>query len=59
MVSISRQAADDHFGWLAGVCAIDVPASSTLTREQMGWQPAQPGLIADLDHGHHFQTTLA
>jgi hypothetical protein len=30
------------------------PASSPLTRERLGWEPVQPGLIADLDKGHHF-----
>jgi hypothetical protein len=33
---------------------VDQPASSTLTRELLGWQPAQPGLIEDLDKGHYF-----
>jgi hypothetical protein len=32
------------------------PASSTLTRELLGWQPANPGLIDDLDKGHCFHT---
>jgi nucleoside-diphosphate-sugar epimerase len=59
IVSISREDADEHFGWLAGFLASDVPASSALTREQMGWQPAQPGLLADLDEGHYFQAIAA
>jgi hypothetical protein len=32
----------------------DVAASSALTREQLGWEPTHPGLIADLDEGHYF-----
>jgi hypothetical protein len=28
--------------------AIDLPASSTWTRAQLGWHPTGPGLIADL-----------
>ena len=36
--------------------ALDSPASSALTRELLGWQPTQPGLIADLDQGHYFRT---
>jgi len=52
--SISQKEADDHFGWLAGFLGSDIPASSALTREQMGWQPAHPGLIADLEKGHYF-----
>ncbi len=32
------------------------PASNTLTRELLGWEPTHPGLIADLDQGHYFRT---
>jgi hypothetical protein len=31
-------------------------ASSTLTRELLGWQPTHPGLLHDLDNGHHFDS---
>jgi nucleoside-diphosphate-sugar epimerase len=54
-VSISPEDAGEHFTWLAGFLGIDSPASSALTRELLGWQPTQPGLIADLDEGHYFQ----
>jgi nucleoside-diphosphate-sugar epimerase len=54
VVSISPEDAGAHFTWLAGFLALDAPASSTLTRELMDWQPTQPGLIADLDEGHYF-----
>ncbi|MDP9167276.1 MAG: 3-beta hydroxysteroid dehydrogenase, partial [Actinomycetota bacterium] len=30
------------------------PASSVLTRTLLGWQPAGPGLLADLRAGHYF-----
>jgi hypothetical protein len=36
-----------RFGWLAGFIGTDSQASSTLTRELLGWQPARPGLLAD------------
>jgi nucleoside-diphosphate-sugar epimerase len=52
--SLSSEEAAEHFGPFAGFAAIDVPASSALTRERFGWQPLQPGLIADLDQGHYF-----
>ena len=55
VVSISPDDADEHFSWLAGFIGADVPASSALTRELLGWQPTRPGLIEDLDQGHYFQ----
>jgi nucleoside-diphosphate-sugar epimerase len=53
--SIAPENAGKHFAWLAGFLAADSPASSALTRELLGWQPTQPGLIADLDQGHYFR----
>jgi len=53
--SIAPEQAGKHFTWLAGFLAADSPASSALTRELLGWQPSQPGLIADLDQGHYFR----
>jgi len=55
VVSISREEAGDHFDWLAAFLAADVPASSALTRERMGWSPVHPGLIPDLEQGHYFR----
>jgi nucleoside-diphosphate-sugar epimerase len=53
--SISTEAADEHFGVLSHLLALDSPASSTVTRELLGWQPTHPGLIADLEAGHYFK----
>lgn len=58
VVAIPADDAQDHFGWLAAFLAADSPASSTLTRDLLGWQPTQPGLIDDLDKGHYFETTV-
>lgn len=54
VVSKSPEEAADHFAWLAYFFGIDGPASSAHTQEQLGWHPAKPGLIADLDHGTYF-----
>jgi nucleoside-diphosphate-sugar epimerase len=54
VVSVPADEASGHFGFLAGFLAADNPVSSTLTRELLGWQPAHPGLIEDLDKGHYF-----
>jgi nucleoside-diphosphate-sugar epimerase len=59
VVSISAEDAGGHFTWLAGFLGADSPASSTLTRELLGWQPTQPGLIDDLDQGHYFDNPSA
>jgi len=57
VVAISPEAAAAHFGWLSGFLALDAPASSTLTRQLLGWQPTNPGLIDDLEKGHYFHET--
>ena len=59
VVSKSLEEAAKHFGWLAHFVGIDCPASSAQTQQQLGWAPKQPGLIADLDQTHYFETALA
>ena len=54
VAAISPEDAAGHFTWLGGFIGTDSPASSALTRELLGWQPAQPGLLDDLDKGHYF-----
>jgi nucleoside-diphosphate-sugar epimerase len=54
MAPVAPGDAAGHFGWLGAFLALDSPASSELTRELMGWQPTQPGLLDDLDKGHYF-----
>jgi nucleoside-diphosphate-sugar epimerase len=49
VVSLSPEAAPAHFGWLAMFAGMDMPASSALTRQRLGWRPTGPGLIADLE----------
>lgn len=54
---VSKQAGAEvmeHFGWLGHFFAMDLPASSLITREALGWAPTQPGLLADLAQGHYF-----
>ena len=43
-----------YFGFLANLVTLDLPASSLITRQNLGWKPAQPGLLEDLDNGHYF-----
>jgi len=55
LVGKSKKEAADHFGWFEHFAAIDNPASSKRTRELLGWQPKQPGLIADIDRPRYFE----
>lgn len=56
VVAKSREEAAGHFGWFAHFAGIDSPASSQRTRELLGWEPKQPGLIADLDRPSYFRS---
>ncbi|MCM2430816.1 SDR family oxidoreductase [Streptomyces sp. RKAG337] len=56
VASINPDDAAGHFTWLAPFLGMDSPTSSAHTRELLGWQPTQPGLIDDLDKGHYFAT---
>ncbi len=49
--SISAEDAPAHFGWIGGFFAMDIPASSTRTRELLGWTPTGPTLLEDLEAG--------
>jgi nucleoside-diphosphate-sugar epimerase len=59
VVSIAPDDAGEHFACLAAFLAFDSPVSSALTRELLGWQPVQPGLIDDLKQGHYFRQPSA
>ena len=40
----------ESFGPLGQIFAMDQPASSSHTRHALGWQPAHPSLLADLEN---------
>jgi len=46
--SITAEEAPEYFGLLANLAAIDLAASSALTRRQLGWDPIGPDLLTDL-----------
>ena len=56
VVSKTPEEAADHFGWFARFAGIDAAASSERTRAQLGWEPKQPGLIADIDQPGYFRS---
>ena len=41
----------EHFGWVGNFFAMDLRATSDATRELLGWTPAGPGLVADIEAG--------
>jgi nucleoside-diphosphate-sugar epimerase len=41
-------------GMLVPLLSTDMPASSTITQELLGWKPTHPGLIEDIEQGHYF-----
>ncbi|ARQ03097.1 SDR family oxidoreductase [Pseudorhodoplanes sinuspersici] len=54
VVSKTAEEAAEHFGWFAHFASMNVPASSAKTRELLGWQPRQRGLIEDIDQPGYF-----
>jgi nucleoside-diphosphate-sugar epimerase len=55
VVSRSPEEAGEHFGWLGFLMGHDVPASSALTQERLGWRPTGPGLLSDLANMRYSQ----
>jgi nucleoside-diphosphate-sugar epimerase len=46
--------AGEYEGMLVHLLSTDMPASSTITQELLGWKPTHPGLIEDIGQGHYF-----
>jgi nucleoside-diphosphate-sugar epimerase len=51
--SVEPSQATAHFGFLAMFFALDLPASSELTRATYDWHPTHPGLLDDINAGHY------
>jgi len=43
-----------HFGWMAMFAGLDMPASSAKTQAELGWQPKEIGVLADLGQPGYF-----
>ena len=54
VISIAPEKAGEHFGWLAAFVGSDIPASSALTQEWLGWHPTGPGMLSDLENMRYF-----
>jgi nucleoside-diphosphate-sugar epimerase len=51
VASIAPDDVQDHFGWIGTFFSMDLAATSTQTRELLGWQPTGPALIEDIHAG--------
>jgi nucleoside-diphosphate-sugar epimerase len=47
----------DHFGWIGTFFSMDLAATSTVTRQLLGWAPAGPTLLEDLGAGAYSPRT--
>jgi nucleoside-diphosphate-sugar epimerase len=56
VISIPQKQAQEHFGFFGFFAERDSPASSAQTRKDLRWNPTGPGLLADLENMHYFET---
>jgi nucleoside-diphosphate-sugar epimerase len=49
--SLAQEDAMAHFGWLGMFASVDMPATSHITQERLGWTPTHTGLIEDIATG--------
>jgi nucleoside-diphosphate-sugar epimerase len=49
--SLPADEAGERFGFLAMFMGVDIPASSAITRRELGWSASRPGLIESLKTG--------
>jgi nucleoside-diphosphate-sugar epimerase len=54
VISIKQEEAGGYYGPLAMFAGLDMPASSALTQQRLGWKPTQIGLIADIGQPNYF-----
>jgi nucleoside-diphosphate-sugar epimerase len=54
VISIKKEEAGDYYGPLAMFADLDMPASSVLTQQRMGWTPNGIGLIPDIGQPGYF-----
>ncbi|WP_042421265.1 SDR family oxidoreductase [Streptacidiphilus anmyonensis] len=50
-VSVAREDAEAHFGWIGHFFGMDIVASNARTRDLLGWAPTGPTLLEDIAAG--------
>ncbi len=53
--SVTPADAGDHFAHLGHFVGLDCPATAAATRELLGWEPAGPSLLEDLEQDHYYR----
>ena len=53
--SISPADAVEHFGFMGRFAGLDSPATATITRELLGWEPNGPTLLDDLGQDYYYR----
>ncbi|MDQ7911283.1 SDR family oxidoreductase [Phytohabitans sp. ZYX-F-186] len=53
--SVPAEQLADELGFIGRVLAADLPATSQITRELLGWRPTGPTLLEDIAAGHYDQ----
>jgi len=51
--SVPARTLAEDLPFIGGFLAADIPASSSLTRELLGWEPTGPTLLEDIAAGHY------
>ena len=46
-----------YFGMFTNLVTGSFPGTNLITRQTLGWEPAQPNLLADLDNGNYFSAS--
>lgn len=55
VTSVPADQTQEHFGWIGAFFALDLPTSSAITQQTLGWTPTGPTLLQDLDAGSYFR----
>lgn len=55
VVSKNGQDLTAHFGWFTHFASLNNPTSSQITRDILGWTPAHPDLLTDIDTAGYFK----
>jgi nucleoside-diphosphate-sugar epimerase len=56
--SVDPANAFEHFGFLGLFAGLDSPASSTITRQLLGWEATGPSLLEDLEKDYYYRDVL-